>query len=139
MTSSAAIPRRMSSRCASPFRSATTTCLGRRPGRRPSVKAMSINGTMVPRRLNTPMRNARDEGPVHHFLHFENREAKTFAAGAEHAVLALGKPLLGKNFAFQECAAIEFRGKRHVVALKGHQANLFTAWSSSSGVKGLVT
>src|SRR5271163_2598701 len=84
-------------------------------------------------------RNARDDRPVHHLFHFENRKAKTFAAGAENAVLTLGEALLGKNFAFEECAAIEFSGKRRIVAFKGHQANLFTALSNSSGVKGLVT
>ena len=41
---------------------ATTTCFGNSPGRRPSVNAISISGTMVPRRLNTPIRNAGASG-----------------------------------------------------------------------------
>src|SRR6202521_1378387 len=43
-------------------REATTTCLGSNPGRRPSVIAMSISGTMAPRKLNIPTRYAGPRG-----------------------------------------------------------------------------
>src|SRR5467141_76501 len=62
MTSSAAMPIRMSSWWFSLRREATTTCLGSNPCRRPSVIAMSINGTMAPRKLNIPIRNAGASG-----------------------------------------------------------------------------
>src|SRR6267143_5984426 len=62
MTSSAAMPIRMSSWWFSLRREATTTCLGSNPGRRPSVIAMSINGTMAPRKLNIPTRYAGASG-----------------------------------------------------------------------------
>src|SRR6267143_1663416 len=62
MTSSAAMPIRMSSWWFSLRREATTTCLGSNPCRRPSVIAMSINGTMAPRKLNIPTRYAGPSG-----------------------------------------------------------------------------
>src|SRR5690242_6007886 len=64
MTSSAAMPMRISSRWLSPGREATTTCLGSRPGRRPSVMAMSIKGTMTPRRLKIPSKYAGPSGSL---------------------------------------------------------------------------
>ena len=45
-----------------PLSAATTTCFGSKPGRRPSVNAISISGTIVPRRLKTPIRNAGASG-----------------------------------------------------------------------------
>src|SRR6266849_5007430 len=56
------MPIRMSSGWFSPRREATTTFLGSKPGRRPSVIAMSINGTMVPRKLKIPARYAGASG-----------------------------------------------------------------------------
>src|SRR5438445_11529076 len=56
------MPIRRSSGWFSTRREATTTCLGRRPGRRPSVIAMSINGTMTPRKLKIPTRYAGPSG-----------------------------------------------------------------------------
>src|SRR5260370_2665741 len=41
---------------------ATTTCLGSNPARRPSVIAMSISGTMAPRKLKIPTRYAGPSG-----------------------------------------------------------------------------
>src|SRR5216684_3390114 len=58
------MPIRMSSGWFSPRREATTTCLGSNPGRRPSVIAMSISGTMAPRKLNIPMRYAGASGSL---------------------------------------------------------------------------
>src|SRR6266513_389071 len=43
-------------------REATTTCLGSKPCRRPSEIAMSINGTIAPRKLNIPTRYAGPSG-----------------------------------------------------------------------------
>src|SRR6266567_1316908 len=43
-------------------REATTTCFGSNPGRRPSVMAMSISGTMAPRKLKIPTRYAGPRG-----------------------------------------------------------------------------
>src|SRR5439155_16551822 len=62
MTSSEAMPTRTFSWLASLLREATTTCLGSNPGRRPSVIAMSINGTMTPRKLKIPTRYAGPSG-----------------------------------------------------------------------------
>src|SRR5713226_947806 len=56
------MPIRMSSGWFSLRREATTTFLGSNPGRRPSVIAMSINGTMVPRKLKIPARYAGPSG-----------------------------------------------------------------------------
>src|SRR5229473_2244924 len=56
------MPIRMSSGWFSLRREATTTFLGSNPGRRPSVIAMSINGTMVPRKLKIPIKYAGPSG-----------------------------------------------------------------------------
>src|SRR6267378_3962121 len=62
MTSSDAMPMRKSSCWFSARWEATTTCLGSNPGRRPSVIAMSINGTIEPRKLNIPTRYGGPRG-----------------------------------------------------------------------------
>src|SRR6266404_6225349 len=64
MTSSEAIPMRTSSCWPSPRREATTTCFGSSPGLRPSVMAMSISGTMMPRKLKIPIRYAGARGSL---------------------------------------------------------------------------
>src|SRR5229473_4626050 len=56
------MPIRMSSWWFSTRREATTTCLGNNPGRRPSVIAMSINGTIAPRKLNIPTKYGGPSG-----------------------------------------------------------------------------
>src|SRR6185437_5290643 len=53
---------RRSSRLPSFFRLATTTCLGCKSARRPSVMAISTTGTMVPRRLKIPIRKLGARG-----------------------------------------------------------------------------
>src|SRR5713226_5153251 len=64
MTSSEAIPMRTSSWWPSPRSEATTTCFGRSPGLRPSVMAMSMSGTMMPRKLKMPTRYAGASGSL---------------------------------------------------------------------------
>src|SRR5260370_784134 len=64
MTSSDAMPIRRSSGWFSARREATTTCLGSNPGRRPSVIAMSISGTMAPRKLKIPTRYGGPRGSL---------------------------------------------------------------------------
>src|SRR5713226_4327479 len=64
MTSSEAIPMRTSSWWPSPRSEATTTCFGRSPGLRPSVMAMSMSGTMMPRKLKIPTRYAGARGSL---------------------------------------------------------------------------
>src|SRR3954469_24937472 len=62
ITSSAATPSRISSRSPFPRIEATTTCFGGRSARRPSVNAMSITGTIEPRRLKMPIMNMGASG-----------------------------------------------------------------------------
>ena len=134
--------------CASPFRSATTTCFGSSPGRRPSVKAMSISGTMVPRRLNTPMRNAGVSGmrvtigqsTTSSTSRTEKQKRSRPARKTQYwrsGRRSSEKTSLSRNAppsSSAESAAFSSR-----FAFRGHQANLFTALSSSSGVNGLET
>ena len=56
------IPAALRARWQPPRRQATTTCFGGRSARRTSVNAMSTTGTMVPRKLKTPIRNGGDSG-----------------------------------------------------------------------------
>src|SRR3977135_3854412 len=62
MTSSEAMPIRRSSLWFSTSINATTITLGRNPCCRPSVIAISINGTIAPRKLNIPTRYAGPSG-----------------------------------------------------------------------------
>src|ERR1700694_3423405 len=70
-------------------REATTTCLGSNPGRRPSVIAMSISGTMAPRKLNIPTRYA---GPRGSFVsNGQSRTSSTSRTGRQNRSRPLRK------------------------------------------------
>src|ERR1700688_2346124 len=58
------MPIRKSSWVPSPRSDATTTCFGSNPVRRPSVKAISINGTIAPRKLKIPNTYAGASGSL---------------------------------------------------------------------------
>ena len=146
ITSSAAIPSLKSPRCESPFNAATTTCFGNSPGRRPSVNAMSTSGTIVPRRLKTPIRNAGASGirvtigqsttSSTSSTEKQNRSrparktqyCRSGSRSSENDSLSRNSPPPSSA-----CGSAVFS-----CSLR-HQANLFTALINSSGVNGLAT
>src|SRR5579871_6824099 len=81
MTSSDAIPNRSTSCWPGTFSDATTTCFGSNPGRRPSVIAMSMSGTIAPRKLKTPTTYAGARGNVVVFGH--SKTSSTSSTGKQ--------------------------------------------------------
>ena len=117
--SSAAIPTCVSSLCSSPESTATIILRGNRPGRRPSVTAISTAGIIVPRKLKNAHRgtaargkHARHQGPVHHFFHFEHGETKPLASGAKDTKLPGGRRVLARSGYLGQLIGLHIRRQR---------------------------
>src|SRR5580704_1318403 len=107
----------MSSRFPSPRSDATTTCFGSNPVRRPSVKAISISGTIAPRKLKIPSTYAGESGSF--VTRGHSRTSSTSSTGRQNR----SRPL--RNTQYCDCG---------VRSTPGSSASSSSPSSASAGI-----